>query len=178
MTTVICAVDGSTESATALEAASHIAQRSGTSLLVVNVQPAGSATDRAQRLDVAHGVASEQLLHLAEIEHATVVPLVGDPATELATLALDARATMIVIGARGKGRARTTFRSRLHRELADVAPVPVVIAASTPAELASTPPLVVGAEISEEAPRTKRSRRPVRRWADETSGVRPRPTTR
>jgi K+-sensing histidine kinase KdpD len=170
MSTIICAVDGLTDSATALRAASHIAARTGATLLVAAVR----ATE-AQAREVA-----TELVHAhLEADEATIVPLAGDPATELARLADGTGATMIVVGARGKGRARTTFRSRLQRELAERASVPVLVAPSSPA----TPHAATQRPATNDPAQSQRTlpraqRRTVRRWADRAPSIRPRPTTR
>jgi K+-sensing histidine kinase KdpD len=176
MTTIICAVDGSADSATALHAASIIAERSNATLLVATVQPFDADSDRAEQLTAAHTVASDVMDSRDDIADARVVPLIGEPAIELAGLATEAQASMIVVGARGKGRARTTFRSRLQRELAEVATVPVVIAPSVPVPTNAAEQL--RPEQTDGRPRTRRRRRTVRRWAEHTPAVRPSPTTR
>lgn len=132
MTTIICAVDGSTASATALEAASLIAERTNAKLLVATVMPLTSAAKRAQQIGAGVAVATSLMRTHADIEQAEAVPLIGDPAIELASLATETGASMIIVGARGKGRGRTTFRSQLQRKLAEMATVPVVIAPSAP----------------------------------------------
>jgi nucleotide-binding universal stress UspA family protein len=53
--------------------------------------------------------------------------LVGDPATELARLAADARAAMLVVGSRGRGSIRSSLLGSVSRSLACNSTVPVVV---------------------------------------------------
>lgn len=152
MNTIICAVDGTADSAIALEAASLIAERSEAALVVANVQTVNPIAKRSEQISAGHGIASEVVERHAHVDQAEVVALVGDPAIEIAGLAAERQASMIVVGARPKGRGGSMFRSRLQHELAEMAGVPVVIAPSVPQVTTA--------------------------GADHASSVRPRPTVR
>jgi hypothetical protein len=58
MNTIICAVDGSTNSGTALEAAALIAERSDAELLVATVKHGDPTMGRTEQLGAAVAVAS------------------------------------------------------------------------------------------------------------------------
>lgn len=62
---------------------------------------------------------------------------VGDVAERLAAVAGDERATLIVLGARSRGRAGRYLRARCAAELAELTSVPIVIA---PLQLAAPAP--------------------------------------
>ena len=59
---------------------------------------------------------------------------VGDVAERLAAVAHEENALMVVLGARSRGRARTSLRARCAAELAELTSVPVLVA---PAQLAA-----------------------------------------
>jgi nucleotide-binding universal stress UspA family protein len=62
---------------------------------------------------------------------------VGDVAERLAAVARDEQATLIVLGARSRGRSRTHLRARCAAELAELTSVPVLVA---PHQLAGSSP--------------------------------------
>lgn len=62
---------------------------------------------------------------------------VGNVAERLAAVAREEDATMIVLGARSRGRSHTLLRARCAAELVELTPVPVLIA---PLQLAAVRP--------------------------------------
>jgi nucleotide-binding universal stress UspA family protein len=180
MTTIICAVDESTAAAAALETASAIADRSGARLLVAHVQPAIGEDHAPEQALRARGIVTEALRRHAPGAAARVRGMVGDATEELSRLATDSGASMIVLGGRHKGRAGTTFRSRLARELAATSPIPIVLAPHAPAAVADT--ITVDAAEPEPVVQVgqaeRRERRGVRRWAESGGTIRPRPMRR
>jgi K+-sensing histidine kinase KdpD len=53
---------------------------------------------------------------------------VGDVAERLAAVAREEQATLIVLGARSRGRSRTYMRARCAAELAELTTIPIVVA--------------------------------------------------
>jgi nucleotide-binding universal stress UspA family protein len=179
MTAIICAVDGSSGSSDALATAAELARRAHAQLLVVHVHDGDEHAMDEQSIEdtrrMALGVAADQLDRLDAGIDATCIGLVGAVGPRLADLAHERDGIAIVLGARTRGNAGTTFRSRTAKHVTESTDVPVLVAPMRPAtrlHRESTP------ETLARASRTRLGRRKVRAWAESSKSVRPRPSLR
>jgi nucleotide-binding universal stress UspA family protein len=134
---IICGVDGSTESRTALRVAAQLSGQLGLPLVVAHVAqaasfgPADGATSTAEMPTVEELRAAEKLLEqLARDEglsDATLRPLRGFPAECLADLGDEENAEFIVVGSRGRGAFKAAFLGSVSRDLIGVARCPVLV---------------------------------------------------
>jgi nucleotide-binding universal stress UspA family protein len=123
MKTIVCGVDRSAGARAALRVAATLADSIGARLVAVHV------LDRvADVAGVAERVAAQVLYDEAPDARVDARGEVGDVAERLAAVAREESTVMIVLGARGRGRARTSLRARCATELAELTSVPVVIA--------------------------------------------------
>jgi nucleotide-binding universal stress UspA family protein len=132
MRTIVCGVDGSPSARAAIRVAAHMAAAIDARLVAVHVLD--RLTDSGQSAErIAAGVLEDE----APAAEATARGEVGDVAERLAAAAHDEGATLIVLGARSRGRARTYLRARCAAELAELTQVPILIA---PLQLAALAP--------------------------------------
>jgi nucleotide-binding universal stress UspA family protein len=105
-----------------------------------DLEPLRVAGDLARALDLqlvpAHAVAdtradtgARQVAGIRRHVAAGPAILVGDPAEQLARLAEQARAAMVVVGSRGRGALRATLLGSVSRSLTRASTAPVVICA-------------------------------------------------
>jgi nucleotide-binding universal stress UspA family protein len=139
--TIVCAVNDSESAHAAARVAVDLGERFGARVVLVSVaqglvRPGGSnaLTAGQTRAD------ARRLLERAvgndpagRVEHRVEV---GEPADALAEIAAEEAAALIVVGAR-PGVLRKTVRSSFARELASLAPCPVMV---VPADSAATVP--------------------------------------
>jgi K+-sensing histidine kinase KdpD len=123
MKTIVCGVDSSPGARAAVRVAATLAEVMDARLVAVHVLDrliggAGSA----------ERIADEILYN--ELPDASAEPRgeVGDVAERLAAVAREERATLIVVGARSRGRSRTSLRTRCVAELTELTTVPIVVA--------------------------------------------------
>lgn len=129
MKTIVCGVDRSAGARSALRVAATLADSIGARLVAVHV------LDRVADVgDAAERVASQVLYDEVPDARADARGEVGDVAERLAAVAHEENALMVVLGARSRGRARTSLRARCAAELAELTSVPVLVA---PAQLAA-----------------------------------------
>jgi nucleotide-binding universal stress UspA family protein len=144
---IICGVDGSPDSQRALGIAMEYAQRLGEKLIVANVaavpDPAVPAYAYAPMgrppmlrppvadLTEADLEASEALLERivadGEVRGAELRTMLGVPAEQLAELADDVGADLIVVGSRGRGAFRAAFLGSVSNSLIGIARCPVLV---------------------------------------------------
>jgi nucleotide-binding universal stress UspA family protein len=147
---IVCGVDGSSDSRRALEVAAQYARQLGARLIIVNVVPMRDpvvpspshryaamgrpATLTPQMLDAstkaemeASQALLEQLAAGAEADGAEVRTMVGIPAEQLAELADDVGAELIVVGSRGRGAFRAAFLGSVSNSLVGIARCPVLV---------------------------------------------------
>ena len=144
---IVCGVDGSPDSQRALGIAVEYAQRLGARLIVANVAavpdpvvPAYAYAPMGQpstlRLSLegrteADFEASEALLERivaeAGVEGAELRTMLGIPAEQLAELADDVRAHLIVVGSRGRGAFKAAFLGSVSNSLIGIARCPVLV---------------------------------------------------
>ena len=133
MKTIVCGVDGSPSARAAVRVAASVAAALGARLVAVHVldrlSDAGPTAER---------VAANVLYDEAPDAQAEARGEVGDVAERLAAVARDEGALMIVLGARSRGRSRTSLRARCAAELSELTDVPVLIA---PLQLVPAPAL-------------------------------------
>jgi nucleotide-binding universal stress UspA family protein len=132
MTTIVCGVDGSPGARSAVRIAAALADTIGARLVAVHV------LDRLVVADTeAERVAASVLYDEVPDSGATARGEVGDVAERLAAVAREEEASLILLGARSRGRSRTHLRARCAAELAELTDVPIVIA---PLQLAALAP--------------------------------------
>jgi nucleotide-binding universal stress UspA family protein len=135
MRTIVCGVDSSPGARAAVRVAASLADAVGARLVAVHV------LDRL--LDVtgsAQRVAENVLYDEVPDSSAEARGEIGDVAERLAAVAREEDAMLIVLGARSRGRSRTHLRARCAAELAELTPVPVVIAPLQQVALAARRP--------------------------------------
>jgi nucleotide-binding universal stress UspA family protein len=121
--TVVCGVDGSPGARVAVRVAALLAAQFGARLVAVHV------LDRVAAIsDTAERVAAAILYDEVPDACAEARGEIGDIAERLAAVAREEQATLIVLGARSRGRSRTFLRARRAAELAELTDVPVVVA--------------------------------------------------
>jgi nucleotide-binding universal stress UspA family protein len=147
MKTIVCGVDNSPGARAALRVAASLAEVMGARLVVAHV------LDRLVDMGAsAEQIAGAVLYDEAPDAAAEARGEVGDVAERLAAVARDEQATMIVLGARSRGRARSYLRARCAAELAELTQVPILVA-----------PLQAAAAVPRR--RLRRGRRKVQRSA-------------
>jgi nucleotide-binding universal stress UspA family protein len=142
--TIVCGVDGSHDSRTALDVAAGLADRLGARLVLAHaVEYARSPYDVAAPLggmapqvsiaarddteEEAGKRLVEQIAFQAGLEHAQRRVVIGNPAERLAELADDEGAELIVVGSRGRGAFKAAFLGSVSNSLVGVARCPVLI---------------------------------------------------
>jgi nucleotide-binding universal stress UspA family protein len=127
--TIVCAVNETAGAAEALRAAAHLGRRLNMRLVAVHVVedvPMSATARREARaggIRLVNRVLAEQGASTADRRVAS-----GDPAEEIARIAEEERAELVVVGSQPNGRrARPPLRSRVATELAQMSPVPVVV---------------------------------------------------
>ena len=132
MKTIVCGVDGSPGARAAVRVAALLADAIGARLVAVHV------VDRLADVgQTAERVAANVLYDEVPDASAEARGEVGDVAERLAAIARDEEATLIVLGARSRGRSRTYLRARCAAELAQLTSVPIFVA---PLQLAALAP--------------------------------------
>jgi nucleotide-binding universal stress UspA family protein len=129
MKTIVCGVDGSPSARAAVRVAALLADTIGARLVAVHV------LDRLVDPDqTAERIAANILYDEVPDAGAEARGEVGDVAERLAAVARDEDATLIVLGARSRG--RTHLRARCAAELAELTSGPIFVA---PLQVASLP---------------------------------------
>ena len=129
MKTIVCGVDGSPGARAAVRVAALIAEAIGARLVAVHV------LDRLVDLEQpAERIAASVLYDEVPDAGAEARGEVGDVAERLAAVAREEDAALIVLGARSRGRSRTYLRARCAAALAELTPVPILVA---PVQLAA-----------------------------------------
>jgi nucleotide-binding universal stress UspA family protein len=134
---IVCGVDGSTESRFALRVAAHLSGQLGLRLILAHVAQAETSASPYQanaavtRPPVKDLRASRELLEqiaLGEgLGDATLRSLIGLPAEQLADLGDEADAAFIVVGSRGRGAFKAAFLGSVSRDLIGIARCPVLV---------------------------------------------------
>lgn len=135
MKTIVCGVDRSAGARAAVRVAATLADSIGARLVAVHVLDRLTEVGR-----VAERVAAHVLYDEVPDARAEARGEVGDVAERLAAVARDEEAMLIVLGARSRGRSRTSLRARCAAELAELTSVPVVVAPPQLAAMRVTPP--------------------------------------
>jgi nucleotide-binding universal stress UspA family protein len=135
MGTLVCAVEDSPEAAEALRVAGHLSHDAGLRLVVVHVAeaswpPAGSRTDAQQRgRQLVDRVLAKQPLSRGVDTRVEV----GPPAQELARVAAEEAATLILVGSPSRHCWPHRLQGRVTAELVATADCPVVVVPAAPA---------------------------------------------
>jgi nucleotide-binding universal stress UspA family protein len=132
MRTIVCAVDGSPGARAAVRVAAQLADSIGARLVTVHVLDRLADPGRS-----AERIAANVLYEEVPDADAVARGEVGDVAERLAAVALEENAALIVLGARSRGRSRTSLRTRCAAELAEMTAVPILIAPLQLAALAA-----------------------------------------
>jgi nucleotide-binding universal stress UspA family protein len=148
--TIVCGIDGSPGARSALRIATELAEALHLRVVAVHVVDALGGDQkfaeppvilrlrgRAEKL-LANVLYDEELLGRVDWRAE-----VGNVAERLAAVAADEQALLILLGARSKGKARPSLRSRLAEEMVATSSIPVVV----------VPPQVSSAEALAQAPR-------------------------
>jgi len=135
--TVICGVDWRDESQVGVRVASALSRRLGARLVLVHVAPVpvaptvsvvpGGQAELAYREerdaeDLLDEVAAAAAL--GDVERRVVF---GDPAEQLAALAAESQAELVVVSSRGRHGLRSALLGSVSSKLVAVAPCPVVV---------------------------------------------------
>jgi nucleotide-binding universal stress UspA family protein len=127
--TILCAVNETEGAAEALRAAARLSRRLDMRLVAayvvedVALSPAGRREARAGGLRLVDRVLADHGAWTADRRVAA-----GDPAEQIARIAGEERAELVVVGSAPNGRrARPPLRSRVATELAGMTPIPVVV---------------------------------------------------
>jgi nucleotide-binding universal stress UspA family protein len=135
MGTLVCGVEDSPEAVEALRVADRVSLEAGLRLVVVHVEDTlgvGSgirtgAEQRGRRL-------LDRVLARQELDRVVDTRVeVGPPAEELARVAAEEAATLILVGSPSRHCLRRRRRSRLTSELVATADCPVVVVPAAPA---------------------------------------------
>jgi nucleotide-binding universal stress UspA family protein len=138
----VCGVDGSRQSCRAAVTALSLADRVGADLVLVHVLPPRPSMTLASVPVGAHPVTAAQMRQLdrldAEGAFAAVEPQIpsaraerrierGDAVERLSAIASELRASLLVVGSRGRGPLSGAVLGSVSAELARRGPCPVVI---------------------------------------------------
>lgn len=132
MNTIVCGVDRSAGARSAVRVAAQLAEAMDARLVAVHVLDRLADAGRS-----AERVAAEILSDEVPDAAAEARGEVGDIAERLAAAARDEEATLIVLGARSRGRSRSYLRARCAAELGELTTVPILVA---PLQLAALAP--------------------------------------
>jgi nucleotide-binding universal stress UspA family protein len=143
-TSIVCGVDGSPDSQTAIGVAARLAERLGARLVLAHVVEVALVPYAA--IGGAGGIVPRPMIPLLPeeqekagarlLERIAVAVGLGDaeqrvalglPAERLADLADDEGAELIVVGSRGRGRFKAAFLGSVSNSLVGVARCPVLI---------------------------------------------------
>jgi nucleotide-binding universal stress UspA family protein len=133
MKTIICGIDESPSARAALRVAARLAEEQGARLVAVHV------LDRLADTGPPDWLAANVLYKEAPDTSAEARGEVGDVAERLAAVAAEEDASMIVLGARSRGRSRTFLRARCAAELGELTSVPVLVAPLQMAAIKASP---------------------------------------
>jgi nucleotide-binding universal stress UspA family protein len=128
--TIVCGIDGSPEARSALRVAMRLADAHSLRVVALHVAEAlGDDPELADRLR-ARGNAERLLANVLYDEQSLGRvdwrAEVGNVAEQLAAVAADEQALLIILGLRSKGKARPLLRSRLADEMVARSSIPVV----------------------------------------------------
>jgi nucleotide-binding universal stress UspA family protein len=146
---VVCGVDGSPDSQRAVAVAAQFARRLRAKLILANVvayvsdpvvpayayapmaHPATPGPPMSERRTDIETEASEALLERiaggAGVEGAELRTMLGIPAEQLAELAEEEKADLIVVGSRGRGAFKAAFLGSVSNSLIGIAGCPVLV---------------------------------------------------
>ena len=129
MGTVVCLIDGSSD-ADALRAAAELSHGAGLRLVAVHVvPPQGAGTEREARAKQDAQALLEQVITDAGLDRTVDKRVeVGEPARELARVASEEAASLIVLNTRRHQWWRPDPRDALAKDLTTTAPCPVMVA--------------------------------------------------
>jgi nucleotide-binding universal stress UspA family protein len=134
MGTIVCAVDGSCEAQEALGVAARLSRGCGLRLVLAHVREAPGARGPAQAAEQDRG--RQLLARLAASQgldgSADRRVEVGARGQELARIAAEEAASVIIAGSRHRHWWQRAHGHGLVRELAETAPCPVVVAPPSP----------------------------------------------
>lgn len=123
MTTIIAGVDRSPGARSALRVAGALARRMSARLIAVHVRDRSSPTD-----ETAEQVAAAIVADVVPNADVVARGATGDVAEGLAEVARAEGASMIVVGARRRGRSRAFLRARSAVGLVGATDIPVLVA--------------------------------------------------
>jgi nucleotide-binding universal stress UspA family protein len=144
---IVCGVDGSADSQAAVRVAAEFADRLGSALILAHVAepayvayaaayPFGGTAGPMATAEAAQSKAEDSERLLERVAVAAGLPdaerrvAIGHPAEQLAELADDENAELIVVGSRGRGALKAAFLGSVSYNLVGVAGRPVLIVPS------------------------------------------------
>jgi nucleotide-binding universal stress UspA family protein len=132
MAAILCAVNDSPGASTALGVARELSESLHLRLIVAHVAPGYVLEGGAESLTTAQGRRGgmrllERLVTSNEVARAEQRVEIGEPAPELARIAREEAATVIILGSRKRGWPRATLQSTIAGELTETAPCPVLV---------------------------------------------------
>jgi nucleotide-binding universal stress UspA family protein len=137
MKTIVCAVDESAGAAEAIAVASCLSKNLGLRLVLAHVVDGYNRSNGVAVDGVEAQQAGQRLLERITRTHSLEAAAdqraeVGDRASELARIAGEEAAAVIVVGSRSRSRRRRTLISQLSAELRSTAPCPVLVVPPRP----------------------------------------------
>jgi nucleotide-binding universal stress UspA family protein len=162
---VVCGVDWSDESMSAMEVAAGLSKRLGATLVLAHVVeesasfPYGNETELNRRRHRTHTEATRRFRRLQRQFDPLEVDgrvLYGAPADELAELAAQEEAALLVVGSRGRGAVKAALFGSVSSALSRAADRPVVVvrpdmAVAGPEATGDRSPIVCGVDDSPQA---------------------------
>jgi nucleotide-binding universal stress UspA family protein len=134
MGTLVCGVEDSPEAAEALRVAARLSLDTGLRLVVVHVEDMGPASAlRTGARQRGRQLLDRVLARQAVREDVDTRVEVGPAAEELARVAAEEAATLILVGSPSRHCWHLPLRSRLTAELVAIAGCPVVVVPAAPA---------------------------------------------
>jgi nucleotide-binding universal stress UspA family protein len=133
MRTIVCGIDQTPGTRSALRVATELATALHLKVVAVHVAEALGGDQKLDEPLISHlrGNAERLLANILYDEellgHVDWRAEVGNVAERVAAVAADERALLILLGARSKGKARTSLRSRLAGEISATSSIPVVV---------------------------------------------------
>jgi nucleotide-binding universal stress UspA family protein len=137
MKTIVCAVDESAGAAEAIAVASCLSKNLGLRLVLAHVVDGYNRRNGVAVDGVQAQQAGQRLLERITRRHSLEAAAdhraeVGDRASELARIAGEEAAAVIVVGSRSRSRRRRRLISQLSAELRSTAPCPVLVVPPRP----------------------------------------------
>jgi nucleotide-binding universal stress UspA family protein len=132
MAAILCAVNDSPGANAALGVARQLSETLQLRLIVAHVAPGYAVDGGSESVTTAQGRRGgirllERLVTENDVGLAEQRVEIGEPAAELARIAREEAATVIILGSRKRGWPRAALQTAIAGELAETAPCPVLV---------------------------------------------------